>query len=169
MRQPRFLSPSFESSASIYHCISRVVDRQFILGAQEKDMFVKMMREYEAFCGVRVLAYCIMSNHFHLLVEVPPKKKGAAVELSDAEFLARLKPIYSKIYYRGIEQMLEKFRKDGADAAVVELKEKFTGRMHDLSEFMKGLKQRFTQWYNGANGRCGTLWEGKGSDGMKGW
>jgi putative transposase len=33
--------------------------------------------------------------------------------------------------------------------------------MHDLSEFMKGLKQRFTQWFNGHHGRRGTLWEGR--------
>lgn len=131
-----------------------------MLGREEKDVFVCMMREYEAFCGVRVLSYCIMINHFHLLVEVPPKKKGEAVNITDEDFLARLKPMYSKVYYRGIEQMLERFRADGADAAALELKEKFTCRMHDLSEFMKGLKQRFTQWYNGAQGRRGTLWEG---------
>ena len=161
MRQARFLSPSAETSSSLYHCISRVVDRQFVLGREEKDMFVRMMRQYETFCGVRVLSYCIMSNHFHLLVEVPPKEKGAAVTLSDEDFLARLKPMYSKIYYRGIEQMLERFRGDGADGAALDLKAKFTCRMHDLSEFMKGLKQRFTQWYNGAHGRRGTLWEGR--------
>jgi putative transposase len=143
MRQARFLSPSAETSFSLYHCISRVVDRQFVLGREEKDMFVRMMRQYETFCGVRVLSYCIMSNHFHLLVEVPPKEKGAAVTLSDEDFLARLKPMYSKIYYRGIEQMLERFRADGADGAALDLKAKFSCRMHDLSEFMKGLKQRF--------------------------
>ena len=161
MRQARFLSPSAETSFSLYHCISRVVDRQFVLGREEKDMFVRMMRQYETFCGVRVLSYCIMSNHFHLLVEVPPKEKGAAVTLSDEDFLARLKPMYSTIYYRGIEQMLERFRADGADGAALDLKAKFSCRMHDLSEFMKGLKQRFTQWYNGAHGRRGTLWEGR--------
>ena len=161
MRQARFLSPSAEDDFSLYHCVSRVVDRQFVLGREEKDVFVRMMREYERFCGVRVLSYCIMSNHFHLLLEVPPKKKGEAVEITDEDFLARLKPMYSNVYYRGVEQMLESFRADGADGAAQELKAKFTCRMHDLSEFMKGLKQRFTQWYNGAHGRRGTLWEGR--------
>ena len=33
------------------------------------------MREYERFCGVRVMTYCIMSNHFHILVEVPERPK----------------------------------------------------------------------------------------------
>ena len=73
MRQARFLSPSSETDNALYHSISRVVDRQFVLGRVEKDMFVQMIREYEEFCGVQVLSYCIMSNHFHLLVEVPPK------------------------------------------------------------------------------------------------
>ena len=90
MRRSRFLSPSAENHFCLYHCISRVVDRQFVLGREQKDVFVRMMREYEDFCGVRVLSYCIMSNHFHLLVEVPPKEKGAAVTLSDEDFLARL-------------------------------------------------------------------------------
>ncbi|MBK1830287.1 transposase [Verrucomicrobiaceae bacterium R5-34] len=91
MRQPRFISPTAETDSSLYHCISRVVDRQYILGRAEKDMFVQMMRDYEEFCGVRVLSYCIMSNHFHLLVEVPPKVKGAAVAMPDEDFLVRMK------------------------------------------------------------------------------
>ncbi|MBK1830286.1 transposase [Verrucomicrobiaceae bacterium R5-34] len=161
MRQPRFISPTAETDSSLYHCISRVVDRQFILGRAEKDMFVQMMREYEEFCGVQVLSYCIMSNHFHLLVEVPPKVKGAAVAMSDEDFLARMKGMYSGAYYLHIEQMMGRLRSQGADAAAEAFKAKYTCRMHDLSEFMKGLKQRFTQWYNGAHGRRGTLWEGR--------
>ena len=163
MRQTRFISPSAESDSSIYHCVSRVVDRQFVLGEEEKDVFVKMMRDYEAFCGVQVLSYCIMSNHFHLLVEVPPKVKGAAVEMSDEEFLLKIKAMYSQLHYRDVEQMMERFRDpvSGSEAAAEELKRRYTSRMHDLSLFMKGLKQRFTQWYNGAHGRRGTLWEGR--------
>ena len=161
MRQPRFLSPTAETDSSLYHCISRVVDRQFVLDREEKDVFVRMMREYEAFCGVRVFSYCVMSNHFHLLVEVPPKVKGTAVEMSDEDFLARMKTIYSKMYYRDIEQMVHRLRAQGADAAAEEFKAKYTRRMHDLSSFMKGLKQRFTQWYNGTHARRGTLWEGR--------
>jgi len=44
-----------------------MVHWQFVLGATEQDVFVRMMREYEEFCGVQVLSYCVMSNHFHLL------------------------------------------------------------------------------------------------------
>jgi putative transposase len=161
MRQKRFISPSAEKSSAVYHCISRVVDRQFKFGPKEKDVFVQMMREYEAFCEVQVLAFCVMSNHFHVLVEVPPKQKDEAVAMTDEAFLAKIKAMYSPLHYMDVEQMLERFRESGSDTAALELKAKYTCRMHDLSEFMKGLKQRFTQWFNSHHGRRGTLWEGR--------
>jgi putative transposase len=42
---------------------------------------------------------------------------------------------------------------------VGEIHARFTYRMHDLSEFMKTLLQRFTRWFNRAHERSGTLWE----------
>ena len=32
-------------------------------------------------------------------------------------------------------------------------------RMYDLAQFMKGLLQRFTHWFNRVHSRPGTLWE----------
>ncbi len=161
MRTSRFISPSAERSPAIYHCISRVVDRDFKFGRIERDVFVRMMREYEEFCDVQVLSYCVMSNHFHVLIEVPPKVKGAPVPMSDEAFLSKIEKFYSRMYFLDVKQMLERFRDGGSDKAAEELKAKYTCRMHDLSLFMKGLKQRFTQWFNGHHGRRGTLWEGR--------
>ena len=50
------------------HCLSRVVNRDFLLDTMEREQFRKLMREYEQLCGVRVLTYCVMSNHGHVLV-----------------------------------------------------------------------------------------------------
>ena len=86
MRREGFLAMN-EVDAVTCHCVSRVVDRSFKLGNKEKAVFVKMMRQYEDFCGVEVLSYCIMSNHFHLLVRVAKKEEG---EISDEEFCRRL-------------------------------------------------------------------------------
>ena len=38
---------------AIYHCVSRVVNRERVLGPREKEHFVKLMRLYERFsrCG----------------------------------------------------------------------------------------------------------------------
>ncbi|MDA0766487.1 MAG: transposase, partial [Verrucomicrobia bacterium] len=62
---------SLKGKPAIYHCLSRVVDRRFVLGDAEREQFVDYMRLYERFCQVRILNFCVMSNHFHLLVEVP--------------------------------------------------------------------------------------------------
>ncbi len=42
---------------------------------------------------------------------------------------------------------------------MAEIHARFTYRMHDLSEFMKTLLQRFTRWFNRTHNRSGTLWE----------
>jgi REP element-mobilizing transposase RayT len=56
-----------------YHVVSRIVDRAFKLDDGEKEIFRRMMRKAEAFSGVRVLTYAVMSNHFHVLVEAKTK------------------------------------------------------------------------------------------------
>lgn len=58
------------------------MNRDFVLGDQEREVFVAMMWKHELLCGVKVLAYCVMSNHFHLLLEMPPE--NAEMESTDA-------------------------------------------------------------------------------------
>jgi len=72
MRTVRFKADKDQDQA-YYHCVSRVVDRRFVLGEVEKERFVKIMRNYEDFCGVRILTFCVLSNHFHVLLEVPKR------------------------------------------------------------------------------------------------
>ena len=58
--------------------ISRIAHRAFFLTEDERTRFVDLLRRAAAFSGVEVLAYCFMTNHFHILVYVPPSR-----ELSD--------------------------------------------------------------------------------------
>ena len=158
MRQRRFLAPGAVEGlrAGIYHCVSRVVDRQFVLQKKEKEHFVTLMRLYEAFCGVRVLAYCVMSNHFHLLLEVPQRP---AEGLSEREFFRRLSLLYSELHVAEVRELIAVRKKAKDWDGVEEIKERYLYRMWDLSQFMNSLKQRFTQWFNKQHGRKGTLWE----------
>ena len=48
-----------------------------------------------AFCGVEVLSYVLMSNHFHLLVRVPDKVVADA-ELDDETLLKRVERLYGE-------------------------------------------------------------------------
>jgi len=137
------------------------VNRDHVLGRVEKDMFVHFMRKYAAFHDVSVISFCIMSNHVHLLIEVPPKKKGEPVPMEDEEFLERLESFASWAYFIDIKQMLERLRIAGSHRAAEDLKAKHTCRMKDVSCFMQGLKRRFSQWFNKTHCRTGTLWEGR--------
>src|SRR5260370_35621244 len=95
MRFPRVKA----EGQSFYHCVSRVVDRQFIFqtaghGSPEAERFVRLMRQLEAFSGVRVLTYPLISNHFHLLCEVPQAHRTLCptVQPSPASELEALHP-----------------------------------------------------------------------------
>ena len=40
---------------------------------KDKEVFRKIMRNLEAFTGVQVVTYCLMTNHFHILLDVPDR------------------------------------------------------------------------------------------------
>jgi REP element-mobilizing transposase RayT len=164
MRKARWLATWRDSAAkpAIYHCISRVVDRRLVFGGRECEAFRMFVRMYENFSGCRVLSYCLMSNHFHLLLEVPPRPVGG---LSDEQLLQRLAGLYPEAFVAEVAAELAEARQQVAagvaeESVVVDrIHARFTYRMHDLSEFMKGLLIRFTRWFNRTHQRTGTLWE----------
>jgi REP element-mobilizing transposase RayT len=141
---------------AVYHCVSRVVDRRFVFGDAEREQFRIYLRMYENFTGCRILSYCIMSNHFHLLLEVPPMPAGG---ISDEELLKRLRAIYSSGVVGVVEKELQEARAKGLTMYAEEIHRRYTYRMHDLSQFMKTVLQRMTRWYNLCHRRKGTLWE----------
>jgi REP element-mobilizing transposase RayT len=155
MRQARLRMPE-DYPLSHYHCLSRVVDRRFAFDAAEKDQFIALLRECENFCEVRVLTYCLLCDHFHVLVEVPRQPEALP---TPEEIHAKLRTLSG---HQDPGQFLERLtfyrqRKDTAGEA--RYLESYYRRLWDLSAFMKLLKQRFTQWYNARQGRRGTLWE----------
>ena len=155
----------------IYHTISRVVGRDFVLEVDEREHFRMLMRMCEKFTGCRVLSYCLMSNHFHILLEVPPMPEGG---ISDPELLERLGVFYNEVQVAEIVKEMEDaavvrmrgefemppvdemgvpltaaeelvLAKRQAGRRVEEIRSRFTRRMHDLSEFMKSLLERFSK------------------------
>ncbi len=158
MAKPRvFTHP--DTQAGVYHLVSRVVDRQFIFGEAEKEAFVRMMRAFAGFHQVEILTFCLMSNHFHLLVRVPPRPEG--FDLSFETVMERWQAAVGEAWNKGLTRQFEIFRDNGSEAAIEDWRQRMLGRMFSLTEFMKALKQRFTQWYNRRSGRTGTLWEGR--------
>jgi len=158
MARRRWLAPWKDSleKPSIYHLISRVVDRRMAFGHGEKARFRALMRMTEDFTGCRVLSYCLMSNHFHILLEVPPRPSEP---IPDIELFRRLAIFYPTWKVDEQRRLLSQARESGNIAETQRLLDSHTYRMHDLSEFMKILLQRFTTWFNRRNQRSGRLWE----------
>ncbi|TVP78414.1 MAG: transposase [Puniceicoccaceae bacterium] len=146
--------PILQGSAAIYHVVSRTAFALYAFDATEKERFVRFLHKQAGFCGVQILAYCVMSNHFHLLVKVPEP-----CPISDAELLQRYRLLYGKSCPPSspkpdvLEKLLQENNQEGQ-----ELRERILARMHDLAVFMRELKQRFGIWYNHRHGNKGTLW-----------
>jgi len=138
MRIPR-IKPS--NVQVYYHLYNRVAgdpdDRPF--GPTEKEKFISILHRLQVLFTVRVLAYQVMSNHYHLLVyapEKPPTPQEAARRY--------------EAYYKGERKL------SAEDPYCLEMAE----RMRDISWFMHALQQQFASWYNHSRvrPRRGTLW-----------
>ena len=150
MRQKRI---KVLKQCAVYHCITRVVGGLFLLDEEEaKEVLRKQIHQVAKFCGVEVLTFCVMSNHFHVLLRVPEPERLKS--LSDTELLRRCEALYGEdeISMLQWENRLSNPEK----------REHWRGlliaRMGDVSSYMKELKQRFTIWYNKTHDRYGTLW-----------
>ena len=149
---------ALEGKPAIYHCVSRVVWRQLALGEGEKEHFVRLMRKWEAFCQVRVLAHCVMTNHFHILVEVPERP---AQDPTDGQLLAHLRLIHGRARVEEVGAEIRHWRRMGLDGKAEEIRQRILRRMWDLSWFMRQLKQAYTKWFNKRHRKKGHLWEEK--------
>lgn len=145
-----------KKETAVYHCMSRVVGGQMLLGDQEKEIFRKQMLQVAEFCGIEILTFCIMGNHFHILLKVPYIEDN---EISNQELVRRYSILYPVPTPRHpmTSEVVEQILKRGGTEAE-KLRSELLSRMHDVSKFIKTLKQRFTIWYNHTHGRFGTLW-----------
>ena len=135
---------------AVYHCISRIVGGQALLGDLEKEKLRLMLWQQAEFSGLEIITYCLMSNHVHLLLRVPGTLVATDTELVEraVQFCGGKSP-----YVRTLQQAL------GASGSLpADLRTGLLARMGDVSVFMKELKQRFSKWYNKQHNRFGTLW-----------
>jgi len=152
--------------------MTRTVNGERLFKDREKEILRKRIWQVADVCGVEVLTYCVMANHFHVLVRVPAAPESGR-EITDQELLRRYRVLYPKPtkYQTATIQEMEKTLARGGDEAAA-IRRKLLARMGDVSEYMKTLKQRFSVWYNRTHERFGTLWaerfksvlvEGKGN------
>ena len=139
-----------------YHLISRIANRAFYLTDEERTRFVERLWRVAKFSGIEVLAYCFMSNHFHLLVHLPE-----APELSDEELFDRIAALYSDDRLAEIRKEWEMYARLNDEAGRKRFRERLLRRMYDVSALMKTLKQNTTMSYNCRSVHTGTMWESR--------
>ena len=70
-----------------YHLMSRTNDRRFLFSkGRVKGEIVSLLRRAAAFSGVRLEAWCVMDNHFHIVCEVVKPDEP----VSEAEVVRRI-------------------------------------------------------------------------------
>lgn len=135
---PRTSRMIIPEEKTVYHVISRTALDGLPFGDLEKEKFVKILKKFSQIYFADVLGFCVMSNHFHLLVRMHPGDK-----YSDDEIRER----YIKFHGDDKNFSVEKAGIHG-----------FREKWGNLSEFVKELKQTFSRFYNKRHNRRGTLW-----------
>ena len=153
MRTPRIKVPTEEAEAT-YHCMSRTVNREWFFDDTAKEVLRKHLWQVADFCGVKIITYALLSNHFHILVRIPKK-----APVSDAELLRRYRVLhphptkYQAMRLEVIEEWV------GANSPEGEVwRQRMLKLMGDVSAFMKLFKQRYSIAFNRSHGRSGPLW-----------
>jgi REP element-mobilizing transposase RayT len=153
MRKARIKVDSVVGEAT-YHVMTRTVNGEHLLDDIAKEVLRKQLWKVADYCGVQVLTFALMSNHFHVLVRVPQK-----VEVTDRELLRRYEALYpnpTKYQALRMEKVRDQLKTGGAAGEAWRARQ--LALMGDVSQFMKLLKQRFSIWFNRTHDRFGTLW-----------
>lgn len=73
--------PRIHFSGAIYHAMARGVERRPIfIDDHDRRIFLDQMRRYERELGAKIIAYCLMGNHFHLAIKVAAATLGAFMQ-----------------------------------------------------------------------------------------
>ena len=133
---PRIRRMVINDETTVYHIMSRTALDGFPLGDVEKDFMLDLIRRYSTLYLLEILGFCLMGNHFHILVKMFPEHK-----FTDEDIQKR----YEKFY--GDDVMF-------AAGWIPSLREKLSS----LSEFVREIKVGFARFYNKRHNRRGYFW-----------
>jgi putative transposase len=79
--------PRVQVAGGIFHVTARG-NRQQLIYADDADrqLFLSLLERVVARCGWRCHAYCLMSNHFHLVIETPQPNLSYGLQLLNGAY-----------------------------------------------------------------------------------
>ena len=143
---------------TVHHITSRIAHKvRFLQEEAERNDLIEMIRRAADFVGIKLLGWCIMINHFHILAFLPQP-----VAVDEKEILRRYGSLKGAKGAAALEEQLGKLRLEGETGCkeAERLLDSLRKRMYSIGEFVKIVKQWFSEEYNRRNGHTGTLWEG---------
>ena len=153
-------------ATSYYHCVSRCVRRSFLCGEDKqnqvsyehrKEWIINKIHVLSRFYCIDICAYAIMSNHYHLVVNINQKK---ALDLSNHQVVERwsmahkLPLIIQRWLHGQITSQIE-------HSKCIEIIEVWRKRLWDLSWYMKELNYDIACKANKEDNCTGHFWEGR--------
>jgi REP element-mobilizing transposase RayT len=135
-----------------FHIISRVAGGELLFNEGDKECFLRLLERFAVGFFVEIHAFCIMSNHFHILATGLEKEARSA---SKEELFRR----YRLIFGQDADPPVGRYDTSGrvipdADKGV----ERLRRRLGSISRFVQELKQTFSRFYNKKYDRVGYLW-----------
>ena len=125
-----------------YHVYSRTACDKGVYPLDKelcRQKFVQFLKYYSRAYFCDVAAFCVMGNHYHIVLKFEIPRKLSKEELWDRALLLYPK---SKRYLKlWNENKWERFER----------------RLFDLSEFMRNMQSAFASWYNKTFKRHGTF------------
>ncbi len=135
---PRIARMVIKGEPAVYHVMSHTALDGYVIGDLEKDYLFKLIRRLSSVYFAEVIGFCLMGNHFHLLVRMHPGEK-----YSDEEIKKRFSLLYGDDKNRNL-----------GDGQIPSLRNKWA----DLSQYVKEIKQTFSRFYNRLHNRKGFFW-----------
>ena len=148
---------SIGEGTAYYHLVSRASNKQFLFRkSAAKDRLAELARKAAEFSGIKLVAFAVMDNHYHILCKVTRscdpvpqeevvRRVGILKGTKAAEFLAE--------HWRELAAA-------GFDATLESELNRYRARMNDISEFMKTMKELYAIWYNREYDYSGSIWSG---------
>jgi REP element-mobilizing transposase RayT len=149
---PRTKRTLISQDEGSYHIISRINKKNTLFDEVEKEYLFKLISVFASGFFVKIHSYCIMGNHFHLLVTTMDQE---AREADKEELFRRYRLMYGSkaIPPSGSCNKYGCFQAD-KDGGIQRLR----NRLGSISRFVQELKQTFSSWYNKRHGLKGYLW-----------
>jgi len=133
---PRIARMVISGEPAVYHIMSRSALGGYPFDDEDKEFMVGLLQQLKRLYFVELIGYCLMSNHFHLLIRMLPGDG-----YSDSEIKKRFESFFGDT-------------REFSEEKIPLIRQKWSS----ISEYIKEFKQTFSRYYNKRHKRRGTLW-----------